>query len=111
MENINNDNSILLSIKCNTDIKNQIKESINNILRDTEYFYFEYDNIICYDISNNIFFNRIVCILDEYIFEKHNIRYQILLHENNKKYPYCIRINKKGQKIITKNKKKISSLF
>jgi hypothetical protein len=44
MENIDNDNSILLSIKYNIDIKNQIKESINNILKHTEHFYSEYDN-------------------------------------------------------------------
>lgn len=112
MENIDNDNSILLSIKCNTDIKNQIKESINNILEHTEHFYSEYDNIMYYDIRNNIFFNQIVCILDQHNFEKNNtIRYQILLYEYNKKYPHSIRINKKGKKIITKNQKRLSSLF
>ena len=117
MENINNDNSILLSIKYNIGVKNKIKESISNIIGHTEYFYSEYDDIMYYDIRNNIFFNQIVSILDEYNFEKnhniryHNIRYQIFLYQYNKKYPYSIRINKKGKKIITKNQKKLTSLI
>ena len=70
MENINNDNSILLSIKYNIGIKNKIKESISNIIGHTEYFYSEYDDIMYYDIRNNIFFNQIVSILMNTILKK-----------------------------------------
>ena len=59
-----------------------------------------------YDIRSNIFFNQIVCILDQHNFEKNNtIRYQILLYEYNKKYPHSIRINKKVKKSSQKIKK------
>jgi hypothetical protein len=51
-------------------------------------------------------------LMDAYVNEHTRIRYSMLIHwtHNDRKYPSSVRINKKGQKVRTREQKKILGL-
>ena len=59
--------------------------------------------IVIYDIT---ILKDLQIILDKYLCFYKFYRYGISIYEKGKKYPYTIRINKKGKKVITKNQTK-----
>ena len=56
--------------------------------------------------------SAIETIMDAYVNEHARIRYSMLIHwtHNDRKYPSSVRINKKGQKVRTREQKKILGL-
>jgi hypothetical protein len=77
---------------------------LNNFNTNYEVLYEQPFVITIYDIS---ILKNLEILLDKYV---GIYRYQIMLYEKNKKYPFTIRINKKGKKIITKNQTKYLSI-
>ena len=51
-------------------------------------------------------------LMDKYVNEHTRIRYSMLIHwtHNDRKYPSSVRINKKGQKVRTREQKKLLGL-
>lgn len=95
------------------DLKNQIDEYFeenkdrekNSEVILSEYIDNKYTYIFSLNCRNKIY--ELGQLLDTLKSLNSNLRYNMIVYEENKKYPTSIRINKKGKKIITKNQTKI----
>ena len=84
--------------------KNKDREKNSELIL-SEFIDNKYTYIFSLDSRNKIY--ELGQLLDALRSLNSNLRYNIIVYEENKKYPTSIRINKKGEKIITKNQTKI----
>ena len=97
---------IILSVIDTCDIENELDTLINEIDENKSIRYNEWIMGNEYTFSFSTMDNNEIIKLENFLDNK-KVRYNIMIYEDNKKYPSSIRINKKGQKVITKKQTKI----
>ena len=101
--------SIYLTISTTTDdeltnIITKIEEVIPN--KYIKYIELPFNNYTYIYIKESGYFDILVELLDKIMIEYPKIRYKLEFYKEKSVYPYRIRINTKGKKIITKEAKK-----
>jgi hypothetical protein len=109
----NEEEYIFLKIKIGSeiDITNfDIIIELKKILNHVSYEIFDTNRSMSIYIWNIDLTDKLEKFLDSYMNIYNDYRYYIAISQKNKKFPTTIRINKKGNKIITKNQTKLMSI-